>query len=87
MTGMRTLLLAAAVLALASPALAGTRMSWNPWAPPSVCSAFEYAKKCNAELQIRSRHCQCIGNGSMGWRLEEYYGAKAQYLAPRSDEP
>ena len=83
----KMLLLAAVVLCLASPALAGTQSPWNPWAKAWVCSAFEYVKKCNAELNPRSRHCECIGDGYMGWRLEEYYGRKARNLAPRDEGP
>jgi hypothetical protein len=88
----RTLLLAATVACLASPALAGwsytpgNGYAWNPWMEPSVCGAYEYAHKCNAALSARASRCRCIGTG-LGWRLNEYYGPGAQYLAPRSNEP
>ena len=58
MTQMKILVLIVGVLCLASPALAGT--SWNPWLPAWACSAFEYAKKCNAEWTPRFPHCRCI---------------------------
>lgn len=90
MTKMRTLLLAAAAFGTASPALAGARMPinslFNPWAPVWACTAAEYAKRCNIEL-TRHGHCQCIGGGSMGWRLNEYYGPGARNLAPRGEGP
>ena len=57
MTQMKMLLVVVGVLCVASPALAGTL--WNPWMPPWACTAFEYAKKCNAE-ELRSPHCRCI---------------------------
>ena len=57
MTPMKMLLIVG-VLCIASPALAGG--PWNPWMPPWACSAFEYAKKCNAERTLRSPHCRCI---------------------------
>jgi hypothetical protein len=87
MTKMRTLLLAAAAFSVASPALAAARMPINPWAPVWACTAYEYAKRCNVELTHRSQRCQCIGGGSMGWRLNEYYGPGARNLAPRGDGP
>jgi len=91
MTEMRALLLAAAVFSAASPAMAGTRVAVNslsnPWAPVWACTAYEYAKRCNVELTVRSQHCQCIGGGSMGWRLNEYYGPGARNLAPRGEGP
>jgi len=86
MTKMGTLLLAAAVFGVASPALAGVRMPINPWAPVWASTAAEHAKRCNIEL-TRHGHCQCIGGGSMGWRLNEYYGPGARNLAPRGDGP
>jgi len=86
MTGIRTLLLAAAVFSAAAPAMAGPRMPINPWAPVWACTAAEYAKRCNIEL-TRHGHCQCIGGGSLGWRLNEYYGPGARNLAPRGDGP
>ena len=90
MTKTRTLLLAAAVFCAASPAMAGVRMPSNspinPWAPVWACTAAEYAKRCNIEL-TRHGHCQCIGGGSMGWRLNEYYGPGAHNLAPRGEGP
>jgi hypothetical protein len=55
---MKMLLVVVGVLCVASPALAGTL--WNPWMPPWACTAFEYAKKCNAERTLRSPHCRCI---------------------------
>jgi hypothetical protein len=58
MTQMKMLLVVVGVLCVASPALAGTL--WNPWMPPWACTAFEYAKKCNAERTLRSSHCRCI---------------------------
>ena len=58
MTHMKMLLLVVGVLCVTSPALAGTL--WNPWMPPWACTAFEYAKKCNAERTLRSPHCRCI---------------------------
>jgi hypothetical protein len=58
MTQMKMLLVVVGVLCVASPALAGTL--WNPWMPPWACTAFEYAKKCNAERTLRSPHCRCI---------------------------
>ena len=58
MTQMKMLLVVVGVLSVASPALAGTL--WNPWMPPWACTAFEYAKKCNAERTLRSPHCRCI---------------------------
>ena len=58
MTQMKMLLVVVGVLCVASPALAGTL--WNPWMPPWACTAFEYAKKCNAERTSRSPHCRCI---------------------------
>jgi hypothetical protein len=86
MTKMSRLLLAAAVFGGASPALAGVRMPINPWTPVWACTAAEYAKRCNIEL-TRHGHCQCIGGGSMGWRLNEYYGPGARNLAPRGGGP
>jgi hypothetical protein len=58
MTQVKMLLVVVGVLCVASPALAGTL--WNPWMPPWACTAFEYAKKCNAERTLRSPHCRCI---------------------------
>jgi hypothetical protein len=58
MTHMKMLLLVVGVLCVASPAVAGTL--WNPWMPAWACTAFEYAKKCNAERTPRSFHCRCI---------------------------
>jgi hypothetical protein len=78
-------LLAAGLLCIASPALAGTQSPWNPWMQAWACSAFEYAKKCNAELNPRSLHCKCLGDSSLGRFLEEYYGPKARNLAPRDE--
>jgi len=95
MTKMRALLLAAAVVCIASPAMAGPRMAGNspidnspinPWASVWACATAEYAKRCNIELTPRG-HCQCIGGGSMGWRLNEYYGPGARNLAPRGEGP
>jgi hypothetical protein len=61
MTHMKMLLLVVGVLCLASPALAGVPWTpWNPWMPAWACTAFEYAKKCNAERTLRSPHCRCI---------------------------
>jgi hypothetical protein len=65
MTSIRTLLFAAAVLGLASPALAGDQYPWRtgrwldaPWY--WVCGAFEYRHSCNAEFHPRSQRCGCI---------------------------
>jgi hypothetical protein len=59
MTPMKMLLLIVGVFFfLASPVSAGTY--WNPWMPPWACTAFEYAKKCNAERTPRFGHCRCI---------------------------
>lgn len=59
----RALLLAAASLALASPALAGSHFYWwqyryaeAPW--HYVCGAFEARHKCNAEF--RHHRCGCL---------------------------
>jgi hypothetical protein len=84
------LVLAAGLLWFASPALAGTPSPWSPWNPwmnTWACGAFEYAKRCNAAWHPRSLHCQCLGGGYMGWRLEEYYGPNARNLAPRNGGP
>jgi hypothetical protein len=70
MTKTTTLLLAAGAFCVAWPALAGARMPIDPWAPVWACSAAEYAKRCNVVL-TRHGHCQCIGGGSLGWRLNE----------------
>jgi len=86
----RMLLLAAGLQCLASPALAGAEGPWSPWNPwmkAWACSAFEYAKRCNAELRARPERCECLGGGYMGWRLEEYYGRGARNLAPREGGP
>ena len=57
------ILLAAATLALASPALAGNHYDWwsyryveAPW--HWVCGAFEARHKCNAEF--RTNRCRCL---------------------------
>jgi hypothetical protein len=61
MTHVKILLLVVGVLCVTSPALAGASWTpWNPWMPAWACSAFEYAKKCNAERSFRSPHCRCI---------------------------
>jgi hypothetical protein len=57
---MKTLLFAAAAIVLffASPALAG----WTHWAAPQswTCGAYEYAHRCNAELNVRTHRCGCL---------------------------
>jgi hypothetical protein len=58
MTQMKMLLFVAGALCLASPVRAET--SWNPWMQAWTCSAFEYAKRCNAEWSQRTTHCRCI---------------------------
>ena len=65
MPSIRTLLLTAAVLCLATPALAGDYHRW--WTDQSVaaswtwaCGAFEYRHRCNAELKPRTNRCGCI---------------------------
>jgi hypothetical protein len=55
MIQIRTLLLALGFLCLASPALAGFP-DWRNW----TCSAFENAKRCNAEYHPHSHRCGCI---------------------------
>jgi hypothetical protein len=52
------LLLAAALLCLASPALAGFHGTGGPWC--WACAKYEYSHKCNAELNPRTHHCGCI---------------------------
>ena len=93
------LLLAAAIFSLASPALADDpgpwrarqsawASSWNPWTEPWACSAFEYAKRCNAQLTPRWQRCQCVPDGGhLGRRIDEYYGPGARNLAPRDGGP
>jgi hypothetical protein len=83
MTHTRILLLAAAVACLTSPALAGSYMPRNPWMQPWTCSAYEDAHKCSALFHPRSARCRCLGMEDMGWRLNEYYGPKAQNGVPR----
>jgi hypothetical protein len=87
----RILLLAAAGACLTSPALAGDsdrpRVAWNPWLEPYVCSAYEYAHKCNAQSGPHSSRCRCLGDDGLGWRLNEYYGPGARNLAPRNGGP
>ena len=65
MTTVRTLLFATAVLCLATPALAGDHYRWRTdpsvgasWG--SVCGAFEYRHRCNAEFHPRTNRCGCI---------------------------
>ena len=86
--------LAVVILCLTSPALAGTESPWGPWTPWNpwmkawACSAYEYAKKCNAQLRPRSERCECVPDGGhLGWRLNVYYGPGARNLAPRDGEP
>jgi hypothetical protein len=49
---------AAAILFLASPALAG----WTHWVVPGcwACGAYEHAHRCNAELNVRTHRCGCL---------------------------
>ena len=80
----RILLLAAVTLCLASPAFAGNYTPWdgwdqpwtriwvNPWAEPWACTRFEYGHRCNAVWH--AHHCSCVGDGSLGRRINEYYG-------------
>ncbi len=64
MIAIRALLLTAATLVLASPALAGDYSHWwwsyryaeAPW--HFVCGAFEARHKCNAEF--RTVRCRCL---------------------------
>jgi hypothetical protein len=51
----------------------------QPW----TCSAYEDAHKCSALFHPRSARCRCLGMEDMGWRLNEYYGPKAQNAVPR----
>jgi hypothetical protein len=64
MTTIRTLLFAAAVLCLASPALAGDFRWWPDQSIGAswtwVCGAFEYRHRCNAEFHPRTNSCGCI---------------------------
>jgi hypothetical protein len=83
MTRTCILLFAAAIVCLASPAGAGAHRLGNPWAEPWTCSAFEFTHRCSALWHPRTSHCQCLGVEYLGRRLNEYYGPKAQYLAPR----
>jgi hypothetical protein len=56
---MKTLLFAGAtVLFVTSPALAG----WARWVGPQcwTCAAYEYAHRCNAELNVRTHRCGCL---------------------------
>jgi hypothetical protein len=49
---------AAAILCFASPVLAG----WTRWAVPQnwACGTYEYAHRCNAELNVRTHRCGCL---------------------------
>ena len=47
---------AAIVLCLVSPALAWTHLATQGW----VCGRYEYAKRCNAELNMRTHRCGCL---------------------------
>jgi hypothetical protein len=65
MITIRKLLLAAAILSLASPAMAGNYFHWwtyrymgTSWS--WACGAFEYRHKCNAELSTHTNRCGCI---------------------------
>lgn len=49
---------AVAILLFSSPARAG----WTGWVTPQgwACGAYEYAHKCNAEWNVRTRRCGCL---------------------------
>ena len=83
MTPTRILLLALGLVCLTSPAQAGFFTRWYHPPAPWVCAAFEFNNKCNALWHPRTSHCRCLGMDDMGWRLNEYYGPGARYLAPR----
>ena len=60
MSEIKILLLAAAFLCLASPAMAGWQWQHRALSPAWACGAYEYAKRCNAELNVRTHRCGCI---------------------------
>jgi len=58
------LLVTVAVLCFASPASAGWQEHWTygyRLAPQAwVCNAYEFARKCNVELNSRTHRCACL---------------------------